>query len=461
MSDTGELRPYQQDLVSRTSLSWRKGHKAPCIVLPCGGGKSVIVAEIAKRTTENGRLVLFLVHRKELCDQIRATFKWWGVDMDLCNIMMVQTASRRLERMEKPALIITDENHHSKAASYKKIYEHFSDSYRVGVTATPVRIDGSGLGDVNDDLIVGVSAKWLIENKCLAPYDYYAPEGTDMSSLKIKNGEFDMKEAEKLLDEKCIYGDAIKHYKKFAEGMKAVCYCVSVRYSEMMAEQFTKAGIPAAHIDGTTPKARRDKIINDFRDGKILILCNVDLISEGFDVPDCSCAILLRPTKSLTLYIQQSMRCMRYKEGKRAVILDHVGNVRRFGMPDDDREWSLDTVKKEKVPEFQVIACEKCFFTFPKFKADGKAWKYCPKCLEPLKHQAETTEKDRDPLEESGAELEKVTEVHVIPAMPSMCRTVKDLSLYAKSRGYKQGWVYYTAKRMGLIKNDRGTQTAK
>ena len=153
---------------------------------------------------------------------------------------------------------------------------------------------------------------------------------------------------------------------------------------------------------------------------------------------------------------------MRYKEGKRAVILDHVGNVRRFGMPDDDREWALDMIKKEKAPEFQVIACEKCFFTFPKFKADGKAHRYCPKCLEPLKAPAETHEKkDRDPMEESGAELEKVTEVHVIPAMPAMCRSVKDLSLYAKSRGYKQGWVYYTAKRMGLIKNDRGTQTAK
>ncbi|MGN0592019.1 MAG: DEAD/DEAH box helicase [Ruminococcus sp.] len=457
----GELRPYQTDLVNRLSISWRTGHKAPCIVLPCGGGKSVIVAEIAKRTTENGRLVLFLVHRKELCDQIRNTFRWWGVDMDLCNVMMVQTAARRLDKLTKPTLIITDENHHSKAATYKKIYDAFPGAYRVGVTATPVRIDGSGLGDVNDDLIIGVSAKWLIANNCLAPYDYYAPEGTDMSSLHVKNGEYDMKEAEKLLDENCIYGDAINHYKKLADGMKAVCYCVSVRYSEMMAEQFTGAGIPAAHIDGATPKAKRDKIISDFREGKILILCNVDLISEGFDVPDCGCVILLRPTKSLTLYIQQAMRCMRYQDGKRAVILDHVGNVRHFGMPDDDREWSLETVKKQ-VPDFQIIACEKCYFTFPKYKANGKPYTYCPKCGELLKPPKEAPEKkDREPLEESGAELQKVTEVHVIPAMPSMCRTVKDLTLYAKAKGYKQGWVYHTAKRMGLIHSDGGTQNSK
>lgn len=458
----GELRPYQVDLVSRLSRSWRTGHKAPCIVLPCGGGKSVIVAEIAKRTTENGKLVLFLVHRKELCDQIRSTFKWWGVDMDLCNIMMVQTAAKRLQRMECPSLIITDENHHSKAATYKKIYDAFSNAYRVGVTATPVRIDGSGLGDVNDDLIIGVSAKWLIENKCLAPYDYYAPSDIDMSSLHTRHGEYDMTEAEQMLSDKCVYGDVIRHYNKYACGVKAVCYCVSIGYSNRMAQEFCDAGIPAAHIDGSTPKSERDRIITDFRNGSIKILCNVDLISEGFDVPDCGCAILLRPTKSLTLYIQQSMRCMRYKEGKRAVILDHVGNVWRFGMPDDDREWSLETRKKKQVDEkYDIISCEYCFFTFPKININGKHMTHCPNCNMPLKKLKSKEKINTEPTEEKGALLEKVTEVRVIPAMPSMCRTVKDLSMYAKAKGYKPGWVYHTAKRMGLMHSDRGTQNSK
>lgn len=458
----GELRPYQVDLVSRLSRSWRSGHKAPCIVLPCGGGKSVIVAEIAKRTTENGKLVLFLVHRKELCDQIRNTFRWWGVDMDLCNIMMVQTASRKLDRMEQPALIITDENHHSKAATYKKIYDAFSSAYRVGVTATPVRIDGSGLGDVNDDLIIGVSAKWLIENKCLAPYDYYAPSDLDMSSLHTKHGEYDMTEAEQMLSDKCVYGDVIRHYNKYAKDSKAVCYCVSIGYSKRMAQEFCDSGIPAAHIDGSTPKSERDRIIADFRNGSIKILCNVDLISEGFDVPDCGCAILLRPTKSLTLYIQQSMRCMRYKEGKRAVILDHVGNVRRFGMPDDDREWSLETRKKKQADEnYDIISCKYCFFTFPKININGKHVTHCPNCNMPLKEPKSKEKINTEPTEEKGAVLEKVTEVHVIPAMPSMCRTVKDLSMYAKAKGYKPGWVYHTAKRMGLMHSDRGTQNSK
>lgn len=454
----GKLRPYQEELVQRTSRSWRTGHKAPCIVLPCGGGKSVIVAEIAKRTTENGKSVLFLVHRKELCDQIRETFRWWGVDMALCNVMMVQTATRRLERMTQPGLIITDENHHSKASTYRKIYDRFSDVYRVGVTATPVRIDGSGLGDVNDDLIVGVSAKWLIDHHCLAPYDYYAPSEFDMLSVSTRHGEFDMAEAEKALSEQCIYGDVVKHYQTYAGGVKAVCYCVSIRYSKMMAEVFCDAGVPAAHIDGSTPKAERDRIIADFRSGAVQVLCNVDLISEGFDVPDCGCAILLRPTKSLTLYIQQAMRCMRYQDGKRAVILDHVGNVRRFGMPDDDREWTLETRQKKVADPFEIVACEQCFYIFPKYTKDGKLATCCPKCLTPLKKAAvELQREERDPAEKVEAKLEKVTEVHAVPAMPSQCRTFSDLSAYGKAKGYKPGWAYYMAKRMGLIQNDRRT----
>jgi superfamily II DNA or RNA helicase len=321
----------------------------------------------------------------------------------------------------------------------------------VGVTATPVRIDGSGLGDVNDDLLVGVSAKWLIENRCLAPYDYYAPSELDMSSVHTKNGEYDMQEAEDMLNEKCVYGDVIRHYKELARDAKAVCYCVSIGYSKMMADQFTKAGIPAFHIDGTTSKSERDRIISDFRKGNIKILCNVDLISEGFDVPDCGCAILLRPTKSLTLYIQQSMRCMRYQEGKRAVILDHVGNVRRFGMPDDDREWSLETIKKKQAVEFDIVSCELCFFTFPKIGEDGKRMSHCPKCGAPLKKPKQTQKPNREMETDETTALEKVTEVHAIPAQPMQCRTYADLSAYGKSRGYKPGWAYYMARRMGLI----------
>lgn len=344
-----QLRPYQNDLVEQVRQAWREGYKAPCIVLGCGGGKSCIVAEIARRTTWNGKRVLFLVHRRELVDQIFRTFVRWGVLMDLCQIGMVQTFTRRLKKLPKPALIITDENHHSLAQSYKRIYEHFSDVPRVGVTATPVRLNGDGLGDVNDKLIIGVSTKWLIKHNCLAPYDYYAPSVADLTGLHTKMGEYVASEIEKAMTKNTVFGDVIKYYRQLADGKKAVCYCSTVKHSMATAQAFCEAGISARHIDGATPKAQREQIIADFRNGKITILCNVDLISEGFDVPDCECTILLRPTHSLTLYIQQSMRCMRYKPNKRAVIIDHVGNYARHGMPDDDREWTLEKRKKPRL----------------------------------------------------------------------------------------------------------------
>lgn len=256
------LRPYQEELVSKVREAWINGKRAPCIVLPCGGGKSCIVAEIAKRTTEKKNRVLFLVHRRELCGQIENTFRKWGVDMLRCQIIMVQTAARRLDKIPYPSLIITDENHHSLANTYKKVYEAFPNAHRVGVTATPVRLDGSGLADVNDELIIGVSAKWLIENNCLSPYDYYAPSLVDMTGIKIKKGDYDIASVENLMLRKAVFGDVIKYYKKLADGKQAICYCTSVRHSMETAMQFNLAGIEAVHVDGSTPKAERERIMN-------------------------------------------------------------------------------------------------------------------------------------------------------------------------------------------------------
>lgn len=440
------LRPYQNNLVEDVRSAWHEGYRAPCIVLGCGGGKSCIVAEIARRTTFNGKRVLFLVHRKELVDQITATFARWGVLMDLCLVGMVQTITRRLKKIPKPALIITDENHHSLAASYKRIYEHFSDVPRVGVTATPVRLNGDGLGDVNDKLIIGKSTKWLIANGFLAPYDYYAPSVADLTGLHTRRGEYVQSDIDKAMIQNKVFGDVIAYYRKLANGKKAICYCASIKHSKATAAAFCDAGIRAAHIDGDTPKNERDRIISDFRKGEITILCNVDLISEGFDVPDCECSILLRPTHSLTLYIQQSMRCMRYRKDKRALIIDHVGNYARHGMPDDDREWTLakkekrSLVKEEK--STQVCMCPECFFTFARENAENGC---CPHCGAPLPKRTRKLTSDED------AELIRIEGFKLDFDTPDDCHTYDELLSYAKRRGYKPGWAYYQARLRGMI----------
>lgn len=447
------LRPYQIELIQKSREAYKHGKNAPCIVLPCGGGKSVIVADIAKKATQKHNRVLFLVHRKELCEQIENTFKWWGVDMDLCDVMMVQTATRRIKKIKPPALIITDENHHSKSTTYRRIYDSFPNAKRIGVTATPWRLDGSGLKDVNDELVVGVSAKWLIENHYLSPYDYYAPTLADLSGIKIVRGEFEIKSAEFLMLQNNVFGDVIKHYKKLADGKQAICYCVTVKHSMSMAEKFCDAGISARHIDGTTPKLEREQIISDFRKGEVKILCNVDLISEGFDVPDCECAILLRPTQSLTLYIQQSMRCMRYKPNKRAIIIDHVGNYSRHGMPDTDRKWSLNGCKKSKKKQdddLSLTMCPQCFNVFETPVPPEP--RICPQCGCNL-----DSEKKRE-LGKVDCELKKITEDELKNAgivldytTAEDCKSIKELQAYAKKHGYKPGWCYYQAKQRGWI----------
>ena len=445
------LRQYQIDLENGVRQAYREGYRSPCIVLPCGGGKSVIVADIAKQSTAKGNRVLFLVHRRELCDQIRNTFARWGVNMQLCDIMMVQTAARRLSVLPEPKLIITDENHHCLASTYRKIYDHFPNSRMVGVTATPVRLNGDGLGDVNDKLIIGVSAKWLIENNCLAPYDYYAPSIVDLSGAKVSRGEFTASSVEKIVLKKAVFGDVISYYRKLADGKQAICYCTSIRHSIEMAAAFNAAGIEAEHIDGETPKAERDEAVKKFKSGEIDILCNVDLISEGFDVPDCECAILLRPTQSLTLYIQQAMRCMRYRPGKRAIIIDHVGNYARHGLPDDDREWTLEKkdrsqqAEKSKAAENTVTQCPVCFLTFHSENEAGEAVRVCPYC------GAEIPIKERKQIEEKEAALEKIEGFRIDYSDPESCKSYSELLLYAKKHGYKPGWAYYQAKKRGMI----------
>lgn len=455
-----ELRQYQKQLIDDTFQALNDGFHAPCIVLPCGGGKSVILAEIAKIYTLKDKQVLFLVHRKELCQQIFSTFVRYGVKAEFCKIAMVQTVVRHLKAERKPDLIITDENHHSLAASYKKIYDYFSDVPRIGVTATPERIDGSGLIDVNDKLIIGVTAKWLIKNNYLSPYAYYAPT-IKTPKFKTRNGDYIQSDVARFFNkEKAkIYGDVLKHYHRLADGKKTICYLPTVEFSIQTADKFNEVGIPSAHIDGTTPKTERDNIIQKFRTGEIKILCNVDIVSEGFDVPDCECVILLRPTKSLILYTQQAMRCMRYKPDKKAIIIDHVNNIGNFGFPDRDREWLLEghpKKKKEKAEEelLAVKICQKCFATVP------INTRICPYCQEPF--PVANSEKEVVNTELQELNPDSVSDRVKFFLSPAECQNVQELSEYARQHGYKKGWVYYQQVQRGWLNGGKKrNKTAK
>jgi len=441
-----KLHDYQTNLVNKTRQSYADGFKTPCVVAPCGAGKSVIIAEIARMTTANGKCVLFLVHRRELIDQIREAFINNDVDIKLVDFGMVQTIVKRLEKTKKPDLIITDENHHSLAASYKKIYDYFNDVLRLGFTATPVRLNGSGLGDVNDILIEEVNAEWLIKNSFLSPYKYYAPKLIDTELLKISSlQEFSSGSIDKAMDDKTIYGDVVKHYKKLADGEQAIVYCHSVAASNFAKEEFINHGIIAEHIDAKTGKIERDEIVAKFKNKEIKVLCNVDLIGEGFDVPDCSTVIMLRPTQSLSLFIQQSMRGMRFKPGKTSIIIDHVGNAHRHGLPDTERQWSLNGGKKSSGDaEIKIKSCLNCFAVYPSLQTK------CPECgHKPEVKQIKDYEVDK------SAELQEITkddiDIKLDFRSPEDCKNMGELIELGKNRGYKKGWSYHQGKLLGLV----------
>lgn len=398
---------------------------------------------------------MFTVHRKELVEQITQTFVDDGVDLSHCTIMTVGRIAHRLGKLPQPSLIITDETHHSLAKTYRKIYDYYSDVPRLGFSASPWRLSGQGLGDVYDTMVEGPSVSWLIEHKYLAPFDYYAPTLIDVKKLKKSStGDYSAKSIDDA-NNRVIFGDVVKHYQKLAEGRQAIVYAHSISESQSVAEAFRNAGINAWHVDSKTPAGERTDIMREFKDGKIKVISNVDLISEGFNVPDCGVVIMLRPTASLVLDIQQSMRGMRYKPGKRSVIIDHVANIYRFGPPDMEREWSLEDRPKAKKSHGAsdappIKSCPKCYGVVP------AQVKQCPLCGYVFKPDGSDLEVDPD------AELHKVKteEFRMIVKKPVRmepkdAKTPEDLYAIAKARGYKPRWAYMQCVQRGWIKEKR------
>lgn len=440
-----KLRQYQIDIINKVKEAWSKGYKSPCIVAPCGAGKSVVLSEMAKRATDNKKIVYFIVHRKELCDQIRNTFIKYGVNMEYCKIYMVQTLVRRLNDVDIPDLLLVDENHHSTSNSYLKIFKYFS-CYKIGVTATPIRLSGEGFENINDILIDSVTAEWLIENKYLSPATVYSAPLCNVHDLKTKAGDYDKKISADVLDKNIIYGDVIKHWREKAFNTKTIIYCSTVKHAENTADKFKENGINAVSIDGTTNKIKRDEIIQKFRDGEITVLTNCDIVSEGFDIPDCECVILLRPTKSLTLFIQQSMRCMRYQEGKKGIILDHVANTFRHGLPWQTREWSLKGVKKNKkkkdVLAQNIYTCEICFCSW-----DKSAGRECPQCGE-IKQANKGDIKNDQTIE--LIEIKKEMFKNAPYANYQDIKTFDEMCIFQKAKGYKFGWTIRKCNELGI-----------
>jgi len=350
---------------------------------------------------------------------------------------MILTEANRLGQHERPALIITDEAHLSRSNSWLKVLDYYN-TYTVGFTATPVRLDGKPLGDIYEELITGVSVKWLIANKRLAPYEYYAPTAVETDSLRVQGGDYVISDMERLMTERAIYGNVIESYQRFAPGERTICYCVSVKHARETADAFNSAGIRAEFLSAGTPAGRRAEIMEAFRRGEFTVLCNVGIISEGVSIDEVSCCLLLRPTESHALYWQQAMRCMRYQEGKTAKIIDCVGNYTRNPLPDADVEWSL-TKQLRKRPainsegDFHIRSCPNCFKVF-------KTAPICPFCETPYPLHPRELKAHKDIAliritAEQAAEAEKKRKQ--ARREQGQAKTFPELLMIGKERGYK------------------------
>lgn len=415
------LRDYQQEIYDRIREELRH-HQGVCAVLPCRSGKSYIMREIVESAVRKGSNVLILAHRRLLLSQHAKLIG--GARLE-----SVFTEANHLGEHRNPDLIIIDEAHISAAESYRKVCSYYKCK-RILFTATAKRLDGKPL-DLCEVVVNGVSGDELIARKLIAPYDLYAPKlDVDLSKVRMSGSDFNQEDLEATMCDRKIYGDVIKHYRKLADGKQAIAYCVNVRHSQEVRDSFLAAGISAKHIDSHTPEAERERIMDEFKRGEFRILCNCNLISEGITLPECDCCLLLRPTQSETLYIQQACRCLTYREGKRATIIDFVGNCYAHGMPTEKRVYTLQRTpikNPSRKPEVVARECKNCFLVYP---GTDSVCPYCGFDNGKTKKQIEQDEK---------AELERVTEINRKRARMEvgMARTLDELMDIGRKRGYK------------------------
>lgn len=380
---TVTLRDYQQANIDEIRAHQVAGERSVLWQLPTGGGKTAGATFMAGRASERGRRVWFVCHRRELLRQSSDAFSEAGIRHGmiaagalydrrlLVHVCGIDTLRRRLDRVAPPDVVIWDECHHMAAASWASVFAAFPRARHIGLSATPARLDGRGLGEYFGAMVLGPTTAELIERGYLSPYRLFSTSApADLSGVHTVAGDYNKRELSAAMSKPSVVGDAVSHYLKIANGRTSLLFAPSVEFSETMAARFRDAGVPALHIDAKTDDGLRAGAIRDLERGHLKVLCNVDLFGEGVSVNNVACVIQMRPTMSLSLHLQQIGRGLRLSPGKSdCIILDHAGNFGRHGLPDDPREWSLTSVatgrKKSDEENVACRQCERCYAVSP------------------------------------------------------------------------------------------------
>lgn len=461
-----ELRAYQSEAIDRVRASFRR-HRRVLLQSPTGSGKTVMFGHIAHSAQAKGTRVCIVAHRRELIRQASDKLSFVGVEHGVISatqrrpiraqvvVASVQTLARRLDHYQDAFdLLIEDEAHHAVAGQWAKVRAALPKARILGVTATPERLDGRGLGEAFDDLVLGPEIRSLIADGYLSDYDAFtAPGGgPDLTGIRTKMGDFDAVGLASIMERSALVGDAVEHYRQHLAGRPAIAFCVNRRHAEAVAERFRAAGYASEAVDGALDDDVRDRRIGGLADGGLNVLTSCDLISEGLDIPAVAGAILLRPTKSLGLFMQQVGRAFRPKsDGSKAVILDHAGNIHRHGLPCQTREWSLTASKRKKGGAAPVRTCGECFSIC--FAGSTS----CPACgtafggegrAAPDEVAGELIDAKAHWFSADGRPIVERRRPDIDQAV-RQCRSWEDLEGLRKSLGFKHGWSARVAESIG------------
>lgn len=457
---TIELHHYQSVFVDRLRAAFRR-HKSVLGVAPPGSGKTVVSAHIAREAAAKGMRVLFTVHREELVHQTAATFDAFGISYGyvkagmvydrtpMVHIASIATLRNRLDTITAPNLLVVDEAHLARADTWHDVVAHYraNGAFILGNSGSPQRLDGKGLGDLFDDIVLGPTTAELIASGHLSGYRYFRGEAPDVGATKAA---YKTAALEQSTNTRALVGDIAGRWLQLASDRRTVCFTISHAHSASTIEEFCSRGVRAESISSKSSKPERKRIIEEFADGAIRVLCNVELITTGFDLAaqvgrdvTVDAIIMARPTQSLALYLQMVGRGLRRKPYP-CIILDHAGNSSRHGFPDDPREWSLDgegmgATKLQPPP----LECGRCFC-----QVRRPAPRACPHCAAPWEESPESNMRRVE--YDAAAQLVEVTpeqreaerriELAQRKFAEGKCKTLEDLEALGRERGYKAGW---------------------
>ena len=475
------LRDYQVNGHFLLNEAIKKGVKKLLWVFPTGAGKSTITADYVRKCIKAGKHVLFMVHKKELVEQFADRLdSQFNIPSGIIMAGVKPNSKRKVQvasvlslvRREKPKadIIFIDECHHAKANSYVKIIEQYPDAILVGLTATPYRSDGKPL-DMFDEMIHPIKIRELIKRGFLVGTKTFVPEKeVDLTGVKIRGGDYDNKEAAGLFMDNEIKEGVAEAYLSKAKNCRAICFNQNVEHSKKSCAYFNHVGIPSGHIDGSMKRLDRERVLNEFKEGKILVIHNYGIVTEGFDVPACDAVILNRATKSKGLWVQMVGRGLRPAKGKiECIIIDAGQNYERFGFVED---YDLNNFKDEESKERKAKKCKACNEGIMQIVDSRKIQDNlgnessivtyrCTNCgNEEEKEFAAKDPKKKLKIGEKSEFILLERDAVILSKIQKMTyRRIKKgtapkqwLRIYAILKGYKNGWAYHTCIDHGYVK---------